>query len=68
MKNKRRNIRKRPGDIAPQQLLGGIGVIHTNLSLEAQAEEVAKVKNFKAGFIQNPAPWHDFCGFPAQNG
>jgi hypothetical protein len=27
---------------------GGIGVIHTNLSIEAQAEQVARVKKFKA--------------------
>lgn len=27
---------------------GGLGVIHTNLSIEAQANEVARVKKFKA--------------------
>ncbi|CAL1150118.1 unnamed protein product [Cladocopium goreaui] len=35
-------------------LEGGIGVIHTNLSIEAQAEQVARVKKFKAGFIIDP--------------
>ncbi|CAK9014840.1 unnamed protein product [Durusdinium trenchii] len=35
-------------------LEGGIGVIHTNMSIEAQAQEVARVKKFKAGFILDP--------------
>ena len=35
---------------------GGIGVIHTNLSIEDQAREVARVKKFKAGFILDPVP------------
>ena len=34
---------------------GGIGVIHTNLSIEDQAREVSRVKKFKAGFILDPA-------------
>ncbi|CAE7676359.1 mpaF, partial [Symbiodinium pilosum] len=35
-------------------LEGGIGVIHTNLPVEAQAYEVARVKKYKAGFILEP--------------
>eukprot|EP00746_Dinoflagellata_sp_MGD_P002929 gnl/MRDRNA2_/MRDRNA2_105721_c0_seq1.p1 gnl/MRDRNA2_/MRDRNA2_105721_c0~~gnl/MRDRNA2_/MRDRNA2_105721_c0_seq1.p1 ORF type:complete len:522 (+),score=94.84 gnl/MRDRNA2_/MRDRNA2_105721_c0_seq1:90-1655(+) len=35
-------------------LLGGIGVIHVNLSIEAQVAEVIKVKKFRNGFILNP--------------
>mmetsp|Transcript_66962 Transcript_66962/g.146021 ORF Transcript_66962/g.146021 Transcript_66962/m.146021 type:complete len:516 (+) Transcript_66962:57-1604(+) len=35
-------------------LEGGMGVIHTNLSAEVQAEEVAKVKKYKNGFIMHP--------------
>ena len=33
---------------------GGIGVIHKNLSIEAQAAEVAKVKKFESGMVINP--------------
>jgi len=34
--------------------LGGIGIIHKNLSVQQQAAEVAKVKNFEAGVIRDP--------------
>ncbi|MFW6182460.1 MAG: IMP dehydrogenase [Chloroflexota bacterium] len=34
--------------------LGGIGVLHRNLSVPAQAEEVDKVKRSEAGMIVNP--------------
>jgi len=34
--------------------LGGMGIIHKNLSLEQQASEVAKVKKFEAGVIRDP--------------
>jgi len=34
--------------------LGGIGILHKNLSVERQANEVAKVKNFEAGVIREP--------------
>ncbi len=33
---------------------GGIGVIHRNLALEAQADEVHKVKKFESGMVVNP--------------
>ncbi len=33
---------------------GGIGVIHKNLSIEEQAEEVRKVKTFESGMVINP--------------
>ena len=34
--------------------LGGIGIIHKNLSAERQAAEVQQVKNFEAGVIREP--------------
>jgi len=34
--------------------LGGIGIIHKNISLERQAAEVQQVKNFEAGVIREP--------------
>lgn len=33
---------------------GGMGVIHRNLSPEAQAEEVRQVKSFESGMVVNP--------------
>ncbi len=33
---------------------GGLGIIHRNLAIEAQAEEVRKVKKFEAGMVVNP--------------
>ena len=34
--------------------LGGISIIHKNMSAEAQAAQVARVKNFEAGVIRDP--------------
>uniref|UniRef100_A0A7C4Y5A8 Inosine-5'-monophosphate dehydrogenase n=1 Tax=candidate division WOR-3 bacterium TaxID=2052148 RepID=A0A7C4Y5A8_UNCW3 len=35
-------------------LEGGIGVIHKNMSIKKQAEEVEKTKRFESGMISNP--------------
>ena len=34
--------------------LGGLGILHRNLSIEAQCEEVEKVKKYESGMIRNP--------------
>ena len=34
--------------------LGGIGILHKNMSVERQAAEVARVKKFEAGVIKEP--------------
>lgn len=37
---------------------GGIGVVHRNLDIERQAEEVRKVKRFESGMVVNPITIH----------
>lgn len=58
---------------------GGLGIIHKNMSIEAQAQEVKKVKRFENGMVIDPvtikshssireimqlAREHNFSGFP----
>ncbi|WP_124951447.1 IMP dehydrogenase [Sulfuriferula thiophila] len=33
---------------------GGIGIVHKNMSIEAQAAEVARVKRFESGVVKDP--------------
>jgi IMP dehydrogenase len=40
-------------------LLGGIGIIHKNLSAKRQAEHVARVKHYLNGLIRAPIVFHD---------
>jgi IMP dehydrogenase len=37
---------------------GGIGVIHKNLTIEEQAEEVRRVKRYESGMVVNPLTIH----------
>lgn len=62
---------------------GGIGIIHKNMSAEAQADEVRKVKKFESGMVKDPVTVtpdmsvkdlldvmhkHSFSGVPVVNG
>ncbi len=38
---------------------GGLGIIHKNLDIERQAEEVRRVKRFEAGMVVNPITIED---------
>lgn len=38
--------------------LGGIGVIHKNLSIEEQADQVRRVKRFESGMVVDPVTIH----------
>ena len=33
---------------------GGIGIIHKNMSIEQQAQQVSTVKKFESGIVRNP--------------
>lgn len=38
---------------------GGIGILHKNMSIQAQAEEVRRVKRSESGMIQDPVTLHE---------
>ncbi|WP_298912558.1 IMP dehydrogenase [uncultured Algimonas sp.] len=46
-------VTEAPLAIAMAQI-GGIGVVHRNLSIDEQAEEVRKVKRYESGMVVNP--------------
>src|SRR5579871_3058143 len=52
---------------------GGVGIIHKNLDIAAQAEEVRRVKRFESGMVVNPLTIHpdqtlaDALGVMAEN-
>ena len=45
---------------------GGIGVIHKNLDMDAQAAEVRKVKKFESGMVVNPLTIHPTRPWPTR--
>jgi len=62
---------------------GGIGIIHKNMSIQAQADEVRKVKKFESGMVKDPIcvspdisvqellnimATHNFSGMPVVEG
>src|ERR1700689_4108111 len=44
---------------------GGLGIIHRNLGIDEQAQEVRKVKKFEAGMVVNPVTIHPDETLPA---
>src|SRR6201996_5711228 len=38
---------------------GGLGMLHKNMSIERQADEVRKVKRSESGMIQDPVTLHE---------
>ena len=41
--------------------MGGLGIIHKNLDLKEQANEVSKVKRFESGMVVNPVTINPEC-------
>lgn len=37
---------------------GGIGIVHKNMTIDEQAEEIRKVKKFESGIVRNPITVH----------
>ena len=53
-------VTEAPMAIAMAQL-GGLGIIHKNLTVEEQAAQVRQVKKFEAGIVLNPVTVEPFA-------
>lgn len=46
---------------------GGLGVVHKNLTIERQADEVRAVKKLESGMVVNPRPFTPTAPWPMRS-